>query len=142
LPLFSTSLLLSDCLSYNNRLGAKQVIVDPTSPRNADLVHSLGTCNGVITYDHIGSLDGTAPCASVEMSGAGEAIAAIHAKFGEKATPPHAVFIAPGQSPKCEQDCGPGEGVPPAAIRYAAKRAAAAFARAKSPSLSGVRIVG
>jgi hypothetical protein len=75
-------------------------------------------------------MGGSVPSAFVDMSGAGDVIAAIHTTFGrnlklsssvgathwgagrfrgENAATPHAFFFAPGQFLKREHEWGPGE---------------------------------
>ena len=155
-PLFSTSYVLYDYLVDNDFFGAGQVLVGSassktglgltnllsrhgedgprvvglTSPRNLDFVKGLGTCDEVIPYDAIGALDPDVPTAFVDMSGDGDVVTAIHARFGanlklscavgathwgagrfrpDKAAAPHSFFFAPAQFAKRDLDWGPGE---------------------------------
>jgi NADPH:quinone reductase-like Zn-dependent oxidoreductase len=155
-PLFSTSYVLYDYLVDNDFFGARQVLVGSassktglgltnllsrhgdgrprvvglTSPRNAGFVTGLGTCDEVITYDAISGLDPSLPTAFVDMSGDGDVVTAVHARFGanlklscavgathwgagryrpEQAATPHTFFFAPAQFAKRDVDWGPGE---------------------------------
>jgi hypothetical protein len=84
----------------------------------------------VITYDAISGLDPSLPTAFVDMSGDGDVVTAVHARFGanlklscavgathwgagryrpEKAAAPHTFFFAPAQFAKRDVDWGPGE---------------------------------
>ena len=155
-PLFSTSYVLYDYLVDNAFFGARQVLVGSassktglglanllsrhgegrprvvglTSPGNVGFVEGLETCDEVSTYDAIAALDPTVPTAFVDMSGSGEVVTAIHARFGAQlklscavgathwgagryqAAPtatPHAFFFAPAQFAKRDVDWGPGE---------------------------------
>ena len=155
-PLFSTSYVLYDYLVDNAFFGARQVLVGSassktglglanllsrhgegrprvvglTSPGNVGFVTGLGTCDEVVTYDAIGTLDPSVPTAFVDMSGAGEVVSALHAHFGdqlklscavgathwgagryrpETSATPHAFFFAPAQFAKRDVDWGPGE---------------------------------
>ena len=155
-PLFSTSYVLYDYVVDNGFFGARQVLVGSassktglgltnllsrhgdgrprvvglTSPANVGFVKGLGTCDAVVTYDAIGALDPTLPTAFVDMSGDGDVVGAIHARFAanlklrcavgathwgagrhrpEAAATPHAFFFAPAQFAKRDVDWGPGE---------------------------------
>ncbi len=155
-PLFSTSYVLYDYLVDNAFFGADQVLVGSassktglgltnllsrhgeggprvvglTSPRNAGFVNDLGTCDEVVIYDAISGMDPSLPTAFVDMSGDGDVVAAVHARFGanlklscavgathwgagryrpEKAAAPHSFFFAPAQFAKRDLDWGPGE---------------------------------
>ena len=155
-PLFSTSYVLYDYLVDNAFFGAEQVLVGSassktglglvnllsrhgdgrprlvglTSPGNVGFVTALGTCDSVVAYSAIGDLDRTRPTAFVDMSGNGEVVTAIHARFGaqlrlscavgathwgtgrfraETAGTPHSFFFAPAQFAKRDGDWGPGE---------------------------------
>ena len=155
-PLFSTSYVLYDYLLDNAFFGAQQVLVGSassktglgltnllsrhgdgrprvvglTSPGNVGFVRGLGTCDEIVTYDAISALDPSIPTAFVDMSGDGDVVAAIHARFGanltlscavgathwgagryrpEPAATPHTFFFAPAQFAKRDVDWGPGE---------------------------------
>ncbi len=155
-PLFSTSYVLYDYLVDNAFFGAEQVLVGSassktglglinllsrhgdgrprvvglTSPANVGFVTGLGTCDAVVTYDGIGEMDPGLPTAFVDMSGNGEVVTAIHARFGaqlklscavgathwgagryrpDAAATPHSFFFAPAQFAKRDVDWGPGE---------------------------------
>jgi len=155
-PLFSTSYVLYDYLVDNGFFGAEQVLVGSassktglglvnllsrhgegrprvvglTSPGNVAFVTGLGTCDAVTVYDAIRDLDPTRPTAFVDMSGNGEVVTAIHARFGahlklscavgathwrtgrfrpETSGMPHGFFFAPAQFAKRDVDWGPGE---------------------------------
>lgn len=155
-PLFSTSYVLYDYLVDNAFFGAEQVLVASassktglgltnlisrhgdgrphvvglTSPGNIGFVKALGTCDQVVTYDAIAGLDPSALTAFIDMSGNGDVITAVHAKFGaqlklscavgathwgtgryrsETSTMPHNFFFAPAQFAKRNVDWGPGE---------------------------------
>lgn len=155
-PLFSTSYILYDYLLDNDFFGAAQVLVGSassktglglsnllsrhgeggphvvglTSPGNVGFVTGLGTCDEVITYDAIGAMDPSPTTAFVDMSGDGDVVAAVHARFGDnlklscavgathwgagrfrpdKAAAPHTFFFAPAQFAKRDVDWGPGE---------------------------------
>jgi hypothetical protein len=155
-PLFSTSYVLYDYLVDNAFFGAEQVLVGSassktglglsnlifrhgegrpqvvglTSPGNIGFVKGLGTCDAVVTYNAIGDLDPAKPTAFVDMSGNGDVVTAIHARFGanlklscavgathwgtgryrpETSATPHSFFFAPAQFAKRDLDWGPGE---------------------------------
>jgi hypothetical protein len=155
-PLFSTSYVLYDYLVDNAFFGADQVVVASassktglgltnllarngegrprvvglTSPGNVAFVKGLGTCDDVVTYDGIGAMDPTRPTGFVDMSGNGDVVTAIHARFGpqlklscavgathwgtgryrpEPSATPHNFFFAPAQFAKRDVDWGPGE---------------------------------
>ena len=155
-PLFSTSYVLYDYLVDNTFFGAEQVLVGSassktglgltnllsrhgnprprvvglTSQGNVGFVKGLGTCDEVVTYDAISTMDPTIPTAFVDMSGDGGVVTAIHARFGanlklscavgathwgagryrpEPAATPHTFFFAPAQFAKRDVDWGPGE---------------------------------
>ena len=155
-PLFSTSYVIYDYLVDNDFFGAQQVLVGSassktglgltnllfnhgdgrpkvvglTSPGNVDFVKGLGTCDETLTYDAISGMDPALPTAFVDMSGNGDVVTAIHARFGaqlklscavgathwgtgryrpEPSATPHSFFFAPAQFAKREVDWGPGE---------------------------------
>ena len=155
-PLFSTSYVLYDYLVDNAFFGARQVLVGSassktglgltnllsrhgdgrprvvglTSPGNVGFVDGLSTCDEVVTYGAISEMDPSIPTAFVDMSGDGDAVTAIHARFGAnlklscavgathwsagryrpgQATTPHTFFFAPAQFAKRDVDWGPGE---------------------------------
>ena len=155
-PLFSTSYVLYDYLVDNAFFGADQVLVGSassktglglsnllsrhgdvrprviglTSPGNVGFVTGLGTCDEVVTYDAISAMNPNLSTAFVDMSGDGDVVAAIHARFGanlklscavgathwgagryrpEHPATPHAFFFAPAQFAKRDVDWGPGE---------------------------------
>jgi hypothetical protein len=154
-PLFSTSYVLYDYLMDNAFFGARQVLVASassktglgltnllsrhgrgrpqvvglTSPGNAAFVRGLGSCDAVVVYDDIATLDPAIPTAFVDMAGAGEVVGAVHQHLGAKlrlscavgAThwaagrfrpapggAPHGFFFAPGQFAKRDAQWGPG----------------------------------
>lgn len=155
-PLFSTSYVLYDYLLDNSFFGAKQVLVGSassktglgltsllsrhqadrpqviglTSKNNISFVRRLGTCDSVIAYDAIGEMDPDVPSAFIDMSGAGDVVAAIHKRFGanlklscavgathwgagrfraQQPATPHTFFFAPAHFAKRDADWGPGE---------------------------------
>ena len=155
-PLFSTSYVLYDYLVDNAFFGAEQVLVGSassktglgllnliarhagvrpkvvglTSPGNVAFVKGLGTCDEVVAYEAISGMDPTLQTAFVDMSGNGDVVADIHARFGaqlklscavgathwgsgrfrlDHVATPHSFFFAPAQFAKREADWGPGE---------------------------------
>lgn len=155
-PLFTTSFVVADFLSDNGWFGAKQVIilsassktgfgladllhnapgrpvrvVGATSPANRAFVEGLGTCDQVVVYDEITSLDASVPTIVVDMAGSAPILTAVHNHFGAQLVYSCMVgathwadrkgrgelpgakptfFFAPGQIGKREADWGPGE---------------------------------
>ncbi|HEY2774897.1 MAG TPA: DUF2855 family protein [Candidatus Binatia bacterium] len=155
-PLFSTAFILTDWLEDNRWFGAKQVLIGSASSRTgfglADLlsrvpghpvrvigltskpneafVRSLGTCDEVVTYDNVATLDPSVPSAFVDMSGSASLLSAVHGHFQDRlgvscqvgathwddSRRPHELpgpvpqfFFAPTQIIKREQEWGPGE---------------------------------
>lgn len=108
-PLFATSWIVSDYLLDHGYFGVTQVVIGSassktgfgmaqvlkaaegdrlkiiglTSPRNAGFVEGLGFFDQVATYDDVASLDRSLPTAFVDMSGAGDLVAAVHMHFAD-----------------------------------------------------------
>ena len=155
-PLFTTSYVIADFLADNDWFGAKQVVilsassktgfgladllhntpgrpvrvVGATSPANRAFVEGLGTCDQVVVYDEIASLDPAVPTIVVDMAGSAPILTAVHNRFGDRLVYSCVVgathwtdrkgrgelpgakptfFFAPGQIGKREADWGPGE---------------------------------
>lgn len=155
-PLTTTSFVLFDWLDDYDFFGARQVLIGSsssktgfgladilhanaadrirvvglTSPRNADFVRALGSCDAVVTYDAIATLDPSIPAAFIDMSGAADVVTAVHRHFGDNLKVSSSVgvthwqsarpsdplpgaaptfFFAPAQIEKREQEWGPGE---------------------------------
>lgn len=155
-PLFATSFVLDDFLADNDFFGAKQVIIGSassktgfglayllsirkdhpvdvvglTSPRNVAFVKQLESCDQVVTYDAIETLDATKPAVYVDMSGDQAVMGRVHRHFGdtlkhscpvgithwdaegergELPGPEPQFFFAPAQIEKRNKDWGPGE---------------------------------
>lgn len=155
-PLFTTSYVIHDFLADNAWFGARQIVIlsassktgfglahlvahDPakpvrvvgvTSPGNVAFVQSLGTCDSVLTYDSLQTIDASLPTIVVDMAGSGAVLAAVHehvrdnvvyscsvgaTHWTDAGTPrglPGAAptfFFAPGQITKRDHDWGPGE---------------------------------
>lgn len=155
-PLFTTSFVIKDWLDDNAYFGARQVLIgsassktgfglsnllarDPsrpvrvvglTSPANRAFVEGLGTCDEVVVYDELRTLDASVPSAFVDMSGSTSVLRDVHEHFagnlkvsslvgvthwqgrrrpGELPGPAPEFFFAPGQIAKRDQDWGPGE---------------------------------
>lgn len=155
-PLFTTAFVIHDFLADNQWFGARQIVIlgassktgfgladmvarDParpvtvvgvTSPANVDFVAKLGTCDRIVTYDALDSIDATLPTVVVDMSGSGKVLAAVHGHLRERVvyscsvgathwtdagTPPDlpgaapVFFFAPAQIAKRDADWGPGE---------------------------------
>lgn len=108
-PLFATSFLLCDYLTYNDFFGASQVLIGSvssktgfglaqmlrdstnaqaevvglTSPGNRDFVQKLGCCDQVVLYGEEDQIDTSLPAAYVDMSGNGGITSRLHALLGE-----------------------------------------------------------
>lgn len=107
-PLFITSFCLWDSLQVNSWYGAEQVIVISassktsigmayalhdddnapnvvglTSPRNLDLVESLGLYDTALTYDDITQIDASIPAVIVDMSGNSEVLGRLHSHLND-----------------------------------------------------------
>ncbi len=107
-PLHVTSFCLWDVLQDNDWYNAKQVIivsassktsiglayaldgdntsppvVGITSPRNRELVESLGLYDTSVTYDDLERIDNHVPSVIVDMSGNGEVLGRLHAHLGD-----------------------------------------------------------
>lgn len=154
-PLFSTSYVLYDYLVDNDFFGVRQILVSSassktglgltnllsrhadrpaviglTSPGNLEFVRSLGSCDAVLEYADVATLDRAATAAFVDMAGNGEVVAAVHCHFGdqlklscavgathwgsarhraETGAPPHTFFFAPAQFAKRDAEWGAGE---------------------------------
>lgn len=63
--------------------GRDVTVVGVTSAGNVDFVRSLDWYDEVVTYDDIGSLP-VVPAVSVDMSGNGAALAAVHERYGDR----------------------------------------------------------
>ncbi|WP_204114300.1 DUF2855 family protein [Shimia biformata] len=154
-PLLATSYLISDWLQDNAFFEAEQVIVGSsssktglglcaylseiadrpvkvvglTSDRNRAFVEGLGTCDQVVTYDDIETLD-RVPSVYVDMAGNADVKQRLHAHFDDLlrhsaavgtshwdqfnpkqvlAGPRPQFFFAPAQIEKRRADWGPGE---------------------------------
>jgi hypothetical protein len=150
--LFITGCLAEDYFADNDWFGARRVLVlsassktaigfarcadaragleviGVTSARNHAFTHALGCYDEVVTYDDITSIPAGAPIVSIDMSGSGPVLAAVHAHFGDQLkhsmaigrshhdAPPRAqvlpgpkpaLFFAPTQIKKRVQDWGP-----------------------------------
>jgi hypothetical protein len=102
-------------------------VVGVTSSRNHAFTHGLGCYDEVITYDDIRTIPADAPVVSIDMSGSGPVLAAVHSHFGDRLrhsmaigrshheAPPRAeglpgpkpaFFFAPTQVKKRVQDWG------------------------------------
>ena len=102
-------------------------VVGVTSSRNHAFTHGLGCYDEVITYDDIRTIPAEAPVVSIDMSGSGPVLAAVHSHFGDRLrhsmaigrshheAPPRAeglpgpkpaFFFAPTQVKKRVQDWG------------------------------------
>ena len=107
-PLSITSFCLWDSLVVNKWYGARQVVVisassktsiglayalhddknapavvGMTSPRNLDLVNSLGLYDSSVTYDAIADIDASIPTVIVDMSGNSEVLGKLHSHLGD-----------------------------------------------------------
>jgi hypothetical protein len=107
-PLFTTAFLIDGFLTRADFFGATRVIISSasaktalalafnlhlnhagtieivglTSPSNLDFVRSLGSCDEVLTYDSIATLDSDVPTVFVDFSGNRAVIHPVHAHFG------------------------------------------------------------
>jgi hypothetical protein len=102
-------------------------VIGVTSSRNHAFTHGLGCYDEVITYDDIGTIPASTPIVSIDMSGSGPVLAAVHTHFGNQlrhsmaigrshhdappraaglAGPQPAFFFAPTQVKKRVQDWG------------------------------------
>jgi NADPH:quinone reductase-like Zn-dependent oxidoreductase len=103
-------------------------VIGATSARNHAFTHGLGCYDEVVSYDEIDAIPADAPIVSIDMSGSGPVLAAVHAQFGRQLrhsmaigrshheAPPRAgdlpgpkpaFFSAPAQVKKRLQDWGP-----------------------------------
>jgi hypothetical protein len=103
-------------------------IIGVTSPGNIEFVRTLGVYHKVVAYDDIASLPAEPAIVSIDMSGNGDVLARVHARFGDQLrhsmaigrshheSPPAATqmpgprpafFFAPTQVKKRIQDWGP-----------------------------------
>ena len=108
-PLFATSFLLCDYLTYNDFFGASQVLIGSvssktgfgmaqmlrdstdnqikvvglTSAGNRDFVLELGCCDQVVLYGDEDQIDTGLPSAYVDMSGNGGLASKLHSLLGE-----------------------------------------------------------
>ena len=106
--LFITGWLAEDFFADNDWFGARRVLVlsassktaigfarcadaregieviGVTSARNHAFTHRLGCYDEVVTYDEIDGLPATTPIVSIDMSGNGPVLAAVHAHFGDQ----------------------------------------------------------
>jgi hypothetical protein len=152
--LFLTGWLIDDFLADNGFFGAKSVVLSSassktsiglafcahqhgkdklevvglTSKSNKAFVESLGCYHRVVTYDDIGSLDGSVPSVFVDMAGDGDVTSAVHHHFGDALEyscsvggthhdkiafgttlpgPAPSLFFAPSQVEKRMADWGP-----------------------------------
>jgi hypothetical protein len=150
--LFITGWLAEDYFADNDWFGARRVLVlsassktaigfarradarpgieviGVTSARNHAFTHGLGCYDEVVTYDDIDAIPADAPVVSIDMSGSGPVLAAVHTHFGlqlkhsmiigrsHHEAPPRAddlpgpkpaFFFAPTQVKKRVQDWGP-----------------------------------
>ncbi len=153
-PLFVTSFLIDDFLADNAYWGGRQVIfssasaktsyaaaqllkargeariIGLTSPGNVKFVEGLGFYDQVMTYDAIGSMDGSIASVFVDIAGDNAVRGAIHGKFrdalkyscavgathwdvpreaGELPGPQPQMFFAPGVVQKRIADWGGAE---------------------------------
>lgn len=153
-PLLATSYVLADWLRDNDFYEAEQIIIGSassktglglckflaegevrprrivglTSARNKAFVESLGTCDQVVTYDDVASLD-QIPSVYVDMAGNAQVKAALHARLADVLRHSSAVgishwdqfnptvalegpkpefFFAPSQIAKRQKEWGPG----------------------------------
>jgi hypothetical protein len=102
-------------------------VVGVTSSRNHAFTHGLGCYDEVITYDDVRAIPADAAVVSIDMSGSGPVLAAVHSHFGDRlrhsmaigrshheappradglAGPQPAFFFAPTQVKKRVQDWG------------------------------------
>lgn len=81
-------------------------VVGVTSSGNADFARSLGWYDEVIVYDDIDSLP-VVPTVSVDMSGNGGALAALHARLGDRLAHSMIVGKSHHDSPMAEISTGP-----------------------------------
>lgn len=103
-------------------------VIGVTSSRNHAFTHGLGCYDEVVTYDDISTIPALMPIVSIDMSGSGPVLAAVHTHFGDQLrhsmaigrshhdAPPRAAglagpqpvfFFAPTQVKKRVQDWGP-----------------------------------
>ena len=103
-------------------------VIGVTSSRNHAFTHGLGCYDEVVTYDDISTIPASMPIVSIDMSGSGPVLAAVHTHFGDQlrhsmaigrshhdappraaglAGPQPAFFFAPTQVKKRVQDWGP-----------------------------------
>ncbi len=154
-PLYATSFCLHDFFADNDWFGAEQLVVvsassktaiglgyaladddrapatiGMTSPRNLDLVRSLGLFDTVLTYQDIASVDASRPTAIIDMSGSGAVLSELHGHLGDNMRycsnvgithwtdtgmgpgfirERSAMFFAPGHMQKRAGDWGKGE---------------------------------
>ena len=149
--LFITGWLAEDYFADNDWFGARRVLVlsassktaigfahcadaragieviGVTSARNHAFTHALGCYDEVVTYDDVAAIPAGAPIVSIDMTGNGPILAAVHSHFGARlkhsmaigrshheAPPPGrelpgsrpAFFFAPSQVSKRVQDWG------------------------------------
>lgn len=104
-------------------------VIGATSQGNHAFTHGLGCYDEVVCYDDIAAIPANAPIVSVDMSGSGAVLAAVHAHFGDRLRhsmaigrshhespppagslpgPKPAFFFAPAQVKKRVADWGPG----------------------------------
>jgi hypothetical protein len=151
-PLFFTSFLIDDQLADDGLVERGPVVISSassktaiaaafllarregvesiglTSPRNAELVESLGIYGRTVTYDAIGSID-RSPATYVDVAGDGAVRQAVHSHFGDELVhsmavgashweelgagagdlpgPTPAFFFAPDRVTKRSEDWGP-----------------------------------
>jgi len=103
-------------------------VIGVTSSRNHAFTHGVGCYDEVLTYEDISTIPAATPIVSIDMSGSGPVLAAVHTHFGDQlrhsmaigrshhdappraaglAGPQPAFFFAPTQVKKRVQDWGP-----------------------------------
>jgi len=128
--LFLTGWLAEDFLAANDWFGAARVLVlsassktaiaiahcadaragleviGVTSARNHAFTHGLGCYDEVVTYEEIASVPAGTPIVSVDMSGSGPVLAAVHRHFGDQLRHSMAIGRSHHETPP------PGAGLP------------------------------
>jgi hypothetical protein len=102
-------------------------VIGVTSARNHAFTHALGCYDEVVCYEDIAAIPAASPIVSIDMSGSGPVLAAVHRHFGAQLVhsmaiglshhesqraaalpgPKPAFFFAPTQVKKRVQDWGP-----------------------------------
>jgi hypothetical protein len=82
-------------------------VIGATSQRNHAFTHGLGCYDEVVCYEDIAAIPAASPIVSVDMSGSGPVLAAVHRHFGAQLAHSMAIGLSHHESPRAAALPGP-----------------------------------